>query len=444
MKQITLFLFAACLFTIIIPSPSSASFDLQAMIDQAKEGAVIQLKNQTYNGNITIDKPIEIVGSEKTVIKGDGTGNVISVHAPKVKLRKLTVTHGGMDRNSAEEYAAIKLYTNQNLVDDITVENSYHGIYLSQAHENTIQRVHISGLGKNEIANQGNGIHVYYSNQNKLIENTIEGTRDGMFFDYAHNNYIEKNTIRHTRYGLHYMYSDHNQFINNVFTFNTGGAAIMNSNHLSLTNNQFVFNYGHRSFGLLLLSANNIDITDNLFFLNQRGLYIDQSTNNKISGNQISKNQIGIELWASSNLQIFTNNHFNENTIPAVSLGGQGQNVWHENGIGNDWGKSFPLIDLNQDQIGDEKVSYHSSLHQLIEKQELTYLFLKSPAIKGYEKMNELLHKEALMFEDPYPLIGKKATVPWLVLSFGLAVLLIILKGRNLLCITFGRNGRKQ
>lgn len=443
MKQVTLILFMSLLLAIIIPSNSSAAFNLQAMIDQAEEGAVIQLENKTYEGNITIDKPIEMIGSKKTVIKGDGTGNVISVHAPKVKIRNLTVTGGGMDRNSSEEYAGIKLYTNGNLLDEITIQNSFHGVYLSQAHENTIRRVHITGKGNNAIANQGNGIHVYYSNQNLLKENTIEGTRDGMFFDYSNDNLIEKNTISHTRYGLHYMYSDRNQFKNNIFTFNTGGAAIMNSNHLLLSNNQFIFNYGHRSFGLLLLSANHIEVRDNLFFLNQRGLYIDQSTDNKIINNQITKNQIGIELWASSNDQIFSKNQIDENTIPAVTLGGKGQNVWHKNGTGNDWGSSFPLIDLDQNKIGDTQVSYQSSIYQLIEDQELTYLFLKSPAIKGYEKMNELLHKEEVMFEDPYPLVGGKPPVPWKQLIAGLIVLLILIKGRNLLCIIFGRNGRK-
>lgn len=422
-----------------------AAESLQALIDSMKEGAVLQLENKTYEGNIVIHKPLTMIGSEKTVIKGDGTGNVISVKAPNVKLSKLTVTHGSMNRNSAEEYAAIKIYTNNNTVEHIRIRHSFHGIYLSQAHHNKIRYNDIKGLGKGEIAAQGNGLHIYYANDNLLEHNTIDGTRDGMFFDYANNNHSYENNISNTRYGLHYMYSDENIFKRNIFTMNQGGAAIMNSNQLKLEDNQFIVNYGNQSFGLLLLQANDNYIAHNTFYMNQRGLYIDQATRNTIKGNRMIQNQIGIELWASSNDQSFTMNKLSENTIPAVTLGGQGErNTWSKNGKGNDWGGAFPLTDLNQDGIGDFPVIYHSSLHQLIEEQELTSFFLKSPAITIYEKINATLNNDEIMFKDPHPLAAAKGSskVIWFVVA-GLAAGLILLKGRHQLCITFGRNGRK-
>ncbi|WML50441.1 NosD domain-containing protein [Neobacillus sp. PS3-34] len=270
---------------------------MQSAIDSTKEGAVLKLGSKTYKGNIVIKKSMTIIGSDKTVIEGDGTGNVISIKAPNVKLSSMTVIHSSMDRNSSEEFAAIKIYSNGNTVEHMKIYDSFHGIYLSQAHHNKIQFNDIKGLGKGEIAAQGNGLHIYYANNNLLSHNTIEGTRDGMFFDYANGNKIVSNKISGTRYGLHYMYSDKNDFERNVFTLNTGGAAVMNSNSIKMRNNQFIFNYGNRSFGLLLLQANNIRIENNLFYLNQRGMYIDQSTGNIIRHNRIIQNQIGIELW---------------------------------------------------------------------------------------------------------------------------------------------------
>ncbi|PLS03862.1 nitrous oxide reductase family maturation protein NosD [Neobacillus cucumis] len=445
MKKFTLFLLVFSLFILLKPEKYMAAENLQAIIDSLKEGAVLKLENKTYAGNIIINKSMTIIGSKKTVIKGDGTGNVISIKAPDVKISGLTVTHSSMNRNSSEEFAAIKIYTNDNLVEHVTIRHSFHGIYLSQAHHNIIRFNHITGLGKGEIASQGNGIHVYYANNNLLENNTIEGTRDGMFFDYANNNHSYRNKISNTRYGLHYMYSDGNLFMKNVFTMNTGGAAIMNSNHLKLVGNQFIVNYGNQSFGLLLLQANDNYIANNTFYMNQRGLYIDQSTRNTIKGNRIMQNQIGVELWASSSDQTFTLNHISENRIPAVTLGGTGENnAWSRDGKGNDWGSAFPLTDLNQNGIGDFAITYHSSLHQLIEGQELTSLFLKSPAIKIYEKINSSLKNDEIMFKDSYPLAAKKGSHPvTLFISLGLFVLLILLKGRHLLCITFGRNGRK-
>ncbi|WP_066072903.1 nitrous oxide reductase family maturation protein NosD [Neobacillus soli] len=445
MKKLTLFSFVFFLLFLMNPEKNMAAENLQAIIDSMKEGAVLKLENKTYEGNIVINKSMTIIGSDKTVIKGDGSGNVISIKSPNVKLSRLTVTGSSMDRNSSEEYAGIKVYTNNNTIEHINIRHSFHGIYLSQAHDNKIRYNHIQGMGKGEIAAQGNGLHVYYANNNLLEKNTIEGTRDGMFFDYANNNHSYGNNISNTRYGLHYMYSDENTFKKNIFTMNTGGAAIMNSNHLKLEDNQFIVNYGNQSFGLLLLQANDNYIAGNTFYMNQRGLYIDQATRNTIMGNRIIQNQIGIELWASSNEQIFTLNRISENTIPVVTLGGQGaRNSWSKNGKGNDWGPAFPLTDLNQDGIGDFPVSYHSSLHQLIEDQELTNLFLKSPAIKIFEKINATLKSDEVMFKDTHPLAAAKSShKTFLFAALGLVIGLILLKGRHQLCITFGRNGRK-
>lgn len=445
MKKNILLFFLMLGIALIIPSKIFAEENLQNLIDSLDDGAVLHLENKTYEGNIVIDKPIEIIGQNHTVIKGDGKGNTISIKTSGVTIRNVTVTHGSMNLNSSEEFAGIKVYEDGNIIDSVTVKHSFHGIYLSQSHHNTIQNSHIIGLGKGEIAKQGNGLHIYYSNDNILKNNVVEGTRDGMYFDYANNNEIIHNHLSETRYGLHFMYSHDNHFKGNTFTFNEGGAAVMESHGNKLAQNEFIFNYGHRSFGLLLLSSFDTVIENNTFFMNQRGLYIDQSTNNLIKNNHIVKNQIGVEIWASSNEQIFTQNKIEENTIPVFALGGQGRNEWSKDGAGNDWGPQFPILDLNQDKIGDDPIIYQSSLAELIEDQEITYLFLKSPAITVYEKINQFFSKPKTMFEDPAPLVNNKEfKLPWIwVVTASIIVILILLKGRQLLCITFGRNGRK-
>ena len=446
MKKLTLFLFAFSLLLLIYPEKNMAAENLQSLIDSTKEGAVLKLANQTYVGDIVINKPMSIIGSGHTVIKGDGTGNVIEVKAPHVTLSHLTVTDSSMNLDTAEEFAGIKIYSNDNLVEHVTVRRSFHGIYLSKAYYNTIRYNHIVGMGKDQIAAQGNGLQVFYSRHNLFTHNTIDGTRDGMFFVYGHYNQSIGNKISNTRYGLHYMYSDNNIFKNNTFTLNQGGAAIMNSNYLTIEGNQFIINYGNQSFGLMILSANDNKIENNTFYMNQRGLYIDQATRNLFRNNKIIQNQIGVELWASSNEQTFTGNQITDNTIPAVTLGGKGEgNSWSKNGKGNDWGSAFPLTDLNQDGIGDFPVNYQSSLHQLMEDQELTSFFLKSPALSIFEKMNALLQGESTMFKDSHPLVvsAKNNHTMAIILVIALLAVLILLKGRHQLCNTFGRNGKK-
>src|SRR5688500_10023525 len=102
MKKLTLLSFIFSLILLMSPEKKLAAENLQAMIDSLKEGAVLTLEDKTYQGNIVINKRLTIIGSTETIIKGDGKGNVISIHAPNVRLKRLIVTHGSMDRNSAE------------------------------------------------------------------------------------------------------------------------------------------------------------------------------------------------------------------------------------------------------------------------------------------------------------------------------------------------------
>ncbi|WP_134699345.1 nitrous oxide reductase family maturation protein NosD [Ammoniphilus sp. YIM 78166] len=401
-------------------SPVQASADLQRLVDQTEEGGVLTLPaTAVYEGNVVIDKPMTLRGEDGTVIRGDGKGNVITIKAPGVRIERLHVTGSSFSRNSEEEYAAIKVMSDGNILKNLTITNSYHGIYLSAAHYNQITQTTIMGQGAQEIAGQGNGIHVYYSNHNQFNHNTISHMRDGMFFDYSNDSQVIANRVSHNRYGLHYMYSDRNVLAENEFSFNVGGATLMHSKSIRLEKNRFTLHQGTRSFGAMVQACDDSEITDNVFFYNQRALYIDQSQRNRISGNQLMNNHVGIELWASSAGQFFSDNHFERNTAPVLLIGGQSTNHWSENGKGNRWGNDYPMMDLNQDGIGDLPVQYSSTLYKLIEENELVYLFLNSPAVRVYELLGRFSQNHMVMMEDPHPLMPLKRSLPlrWMVLG---------------------------
>lgn len=411
-------LFFLCSF--YVSNEVDADGTLQQLIDAAPAHSTIRLENKTYKGDLVIDKPLVIIGTKGTVIQGSGRGNVISVKAPHVVIKRVTVTNSGKSRSTQEEYAGIKVYSDGNTLEEITVTRSFHGIYLSQAHHNRIANVRVIGEQNGDIAGQGNGLHIYYSNFNELEDNVIIGTRDGIFFDYANHNVARRNEVSRTRYGLHYMYSDDNAFYDNTFMLNNGGAAIMNSNRIVLQNNRFVFNKGMRSFGLLLQMANDNQIIANTFYQNGRGLYVDQSNDNVLQDNLFLQNEIGIELWASSQHQTFTKNRIWKNTIAVLRLGGEDRNRWDAHGVGNDWGDEAALFDLNQDGKGDSPFRYSSSFHKLAEENELAYLFLSSPSLHVYEKIHEWQQAGDVMAIDRAPVVQKGKAAHWV---WGLAVL---------------------
>lgn len=385
--------------------PVSANNTLQGLIDQTPKNGTLKLEGKTFEGNVTITKPITIIGENGTVIRGDGTGNVITIKTENVTLERLTIEHGGLSRSSEEEFSGIRSMGDNNKFFHLTIRDVFHGIYINNAKENHVKDVTITGQGEGELGSQGNGIQLIRTENNLIEDCTISNTRDGIFVEFADNNIVNNNVVSDTRYGLHYMYSNQNTFHKNKFIKNIGGAAIMHSENIKLEDNQFSFNQGSRSFGLIIQSSKKNHINNNEFYLNQRGIYLDQSTQNRITGNKFFRNDIGVELWTSSTAQVFTGNHFNQNVASVLTIGGESINQWNENGRGNYWGGGQTVFDLNQDQIGDAPVEYKSSLYKLVEENELTYLFLKSPAIGIYEKMNELLSSGKTMALDQFPLI---------------------------------------
>jgi nitrous oxidase accessory protein len=439
MKKIFTIFFVLAGICIACSTFVSAEVSLQQLIDRTPAYGVIQLDNKVYSENIVIKKPLTIIGTKNTVIRGDGKDNAVTIQASNVKLENLKIIHGSLNRNTLEEYAGIKVtHANGNVLKSLKISDSFHGVYLDYANNNWIENIKVTGLGGNKIGEQGNGIHLNHSNQNRLFHNHIKETRDGIYFYKSEGNKVSNNLVEKTRYGLHYMYSDGNQFYQNRFTLNSAGAAIMVSRHIKLQNNEFSYHEGPRAFGILMLESEDVQVINNQFFHNVRGLYIDNSFNNKIKNNKFTLNQVGIEVLSSSNNQLFASNRFFKNTAPVITDGVRSNNSWSEKGKGNYWGQGFPLSDLNQDGVGDFPVTYKSSLYKLLNEHELAYLFMKSPAIALYEKWGQLMNGQEIMFEDAHPLVEQRPSshYSWLsafILAIG-ACYLLIRRRRKIKC----------
>jgi len=424
MKKLSIFLMTCMFMFLWAPSAFAESNTLQSLIDETKEGDTLELEAKVYEGNIVIDKPMTIIGQEGTVIQGDQTANVVEIESDDVTLDTLEVKGSGMSRSSREEYSGVRVMGNDTVLKNLTVKESFHGVLLNRIDNTSLINLTIIGKQIENLSEQGNGIHILRSNDNLIEDCYIEGFRDGVYVEYSDDNQIDNNTMTKTRYGMHYMYSDYNTFKDNHFVHNVGGAAIMHSDYITLENNQFSFNQGTRSFGLLIQTSREVHALNNEFHLNQRGLLIEHSTGNHIEGNNFFQNKIGVELWASAISNVFSKNVFSKNTNQVLTVGGNSNNEWSDMyGNGNYWDE--PMIDLDNDGIGDIPFEYTSSLGDLIEKSdELAYLFLDSPAVKVYEKTNDILGNQDVMALDDYPLLVERDNNYSLIIASAVAVIL--------------------
>jgi nitrous oxidase accessory protein len=70
---------------------------LQAVLDRARDGDVIELAPGEYRGALRIDHRLVLAGRAGAVLVGDGTGNVITVTSPDVTIRGVTIRGSGHD-----------------------------------------------------------------------------------------------------------------------------------------------------------------------------------------------------------------------------------------------------------------------------------------------------------------------------------------------------------
>ncbi len=401
---------------------------LQERIDAAAPGQTIRVEAGVHAGPIKIDKPLTLIGEDGAEIHGNGVGSVITISADDVTVDGLRITGSGL--RLSDDDSAVFVTGNRAKIDNCTVANSLHGIYLkkvfgAQVLNNRIQGKTTladstesveKGIGQSAencdttlVANRrGNGIHQWNCERNLIRGNEISDTRDGIYFSFTNNSRVENNWIHHVRYGLHYMYSDTNLFENNTFSENAAGAAIMFSKDLVVRGNRFISNRGHRAYGLIFQSSDHSRLERNEITENAVGLSFNQCNNNEVIGNRVAQNYIGLRFGSNSDGNRFSENVFARNLHP-VETGASdvSNNRWAINGVGNFWDADVDL-DLDRDGINDVP---HRELDLLgiLRRDFPAIAFLSdSPALK----LLRFAHQRAIIpgasaIEDPAPLTSR-------------------------------------
>jgi nitrous oxidase accessory protein len=401
---------------------------LQQRIDAAAPNEAIRVEAGVHPESISINKPLTLIGAPGAEIRGNGTGKVVTIAADDVTIRGLRITGSGLQLS--DDDAAVFVIGNRATIENCTIADSLHGVYLkkvsgAQILNNRIQGKTTlaasaepveNGIGQSAencdttlAANRrGNGIHQWNCEGNLIRGNEISDARDGIYFSFTNNSRVENNLIQHARYGLHYMYSDANTFENNTFTENAAGAAIMFSKDMVVHGNRFVNNRGYRAYGLIFQSSDRSRLEQNEISENAVGLSFNQCNQNEIVGNRVTRNYIGLRFGSNSDANRFTQNVFAANLHPietgASDVSG---NLWAVNGIGNSWDTQLE-IDLDQDGIIDLP-HRELDLFGVLRRDFPVVAFLsESPALKLLRFANERAVIPGMSsIEDPAPLTSQ-------------------------------------
>ena len=319
-----------------VRTPAAQISPLQARVDAAAPGAVIEVSAGAYPGDLVVDKPLHLIGRGRPRLVGSGTGSVVRVRADGVMIEGFDIDGrdgGDLGRDSSGIHVAARRVT----VRDCRITRSLFGVYLREADDSRVERCRIEGIPGKDPGEKGSGIHVWNTAGFTLTGNEIARVRDGFYIQSSTRGVIRGNVARDLRYGLHYMFSDDNLFEDNLFENGAAGAALMYSKRIVFRRNRFLRNRGFASVGLLLKTCDDVLAEWNLVADNARGIFLEGSYNNVFRGNVVAQSDAAIVLYDSCAGNRFEGNSFVANQSPLTLVGRRTDtrfdgNYWSDNG----------------------------------------------------------------------------------------------------------------
>lgn len=352
--------------------------NLNQIIAQAQAGDTVRLAPGVYSTKILIDKPLILEGTadRRAHIQGDGTGRTVSITAPDVIVRHLTVSGSGMSLPAmdagiyVEETAARALIEQNNILDNSV------GVYLHGPKDAMVRDNKIVGDAKLRVNERGNGVTVWNAPGSQVVGNDISKGRDGIFSNASTFNIYKGNRFHDVRFAVHYMYTNDSEVVDNISIGNNIAYAMMFSERIKVNGNIAV---ASRDQGIMLNYVNGSEVRDNVIYQADKCLFAYNANHNKIFANHFEQCKIGIHFTAAIEGTELTDNSFinNESQVKYVSTRFLD---WAENGRGNYWSDNS-AFDLDGDGFGDSAYRPNGITDQIIWRAPVARLLMNSPAV---------------------------------------------------------------
>ena len=355
-----------------------AGADLQAAIDQAQDGDTLRLAAGTYTGKIIINKPLTLEGGDKrdAIIQGDRTGRTITVAAPNVTIKHITVTKSGMSLPNMDAGIFLdKAADAAHIVENNILDNSV-GVYLWGAPNAVVERNTIIGNQELRENERGNGVTVWNAPNSKVIYNDISHGRDGIFSNASNFNTFSHNHFHDLRYGVHYMYTNDSQIEGNIVSNSKIGYAIMFSTNIKLRDN---VSYNNIDQGIMLNYANDSIIDGNAVEKSPKCVYLYNANNNQFTNNHFEGCEMGIHFSGAAEGNVIRENAFVNNQTQIKYVGTRFMD-WADGGKGNYWSDNS-AFDLDGDGIADTAYKPNNITDQILWRAPSARLLMNSPAV---------------------------------------------------------------
>ncbi len=400
------FIFVLFLFMQILLANS-----LQNAIDKVSPYNIIELYSGVYKGDITINKPLTILGIEKGVeIKGNGNGTVIKINSSDVILKNLIISNSGDKFYDID--SAIKIKNSKRcLIDRCTIKNTLYGIDMSMVSDSNITNNKITSNGK-DIEFRGNGLKLYYSSNNLFFKNIIKDVKD-ITLNYSHNNIFKENRFLNSRFATHLSLSHSNILENNFYQYNSVSIMIMGAKNTKIVNNKILSSKGSAGIGVVIKGVSNFKFKRNIVKFNAKGLYIEGGEKGKgikreIIGNEISYNKEALHFHQSIKDNIIIDNRIFGNIDDVVK--DLPSKINSSNIIKRNYWDRYKGFDRDGDNIGDRPYRVYQYFSRLWEYNNKVKFFYASPIMSALNFISELAPfiEPNLLIEDSEPILKKE------------------------------------
>ena len=356
--------------------------DLQAAVDHAAAGDVIEVERGHYDVNLRITRPLTLRGIGRPTLAGGQRGNTIDVLAADVTIEGLIVRDSGTSLVDQHAGVYVRPGAHRTTVRDNELTYNLFGLWIEKADDVVVQRNVITGLRDVQSSQRGNGVQLYNTQRARVLDNRISFVRDGLYVDVSHHAVFRGNRLHHCRYGTHYMNSYHNLWEGNESFLNRGGLALREVRDNIVRNNR---TWGNSDHGIMLRTMQDSVVENNIVAGNQRGFFIYDVEYVTLRGNLVVDNAVGVHLAAGSTRNTVQGNDFVANREQVRYVGARDEAWGASRGAregGNHW-SNYRGWDRDGDGIGD--VPYEAN--DLIDRLQVRYpamaLLMGSPSVQA-------------------------------------------------------------
>ncbi|MCO5107949.1 MAG: nitrous oxide reductase family maturation protein NosD [Burkholderiaceae bacterium] len=351
---------------------------IQPLLDALPPGATVRLAPGRHAGPLRIDRPLALLGEAGAVLVGPGTGSVVVVTAPDVRIEGLEITGSGLDVPAMDSAILLAQTAERARIRANRLVDNLFGVYVHGAAGSVIENNLIVGRRDLRLAEAGNGVSIWNAPGAQVIGNAIRYGRDGIFVKTSSHNLFANNAFEDLRFAIHYMYTNDGRIVGNRSRRNHVGWALMYSDRLEIRGN---VSEDDRDHGLMLNSTNRSQVIGNVV---RRGrekcVFVYAANGNLLKDNWFEGCPIGIHFTAGSEHNTMTGNAFVGNRSQVKYVGTRYLDWAHE-GRGNYWSDN-PAFDLDGDGIADRPYRPNDVMDAILWTLPAAKALVNSPAVQ--------------------------------------------------------------